>query len=67
MERIYEEGSAQADWEREQQSESRYQREVYSDNQLWEDHQENWVEITEFVGLKKPAGIQLGLPFEEVA
>lgn len=36
-------------------------------NELWQDYQENWVEITEFVGVKKRAGMQLGLPFEEVA
>lgn len=37
------------------------------ENRIWEDYQENWVEITEFVGVKKPAGMQLVLPFEDVA
>ena len=72
---------ASRDWDLEQMAEQKYREEEYRnepsqgevpfaslwDNTLWQDYQENWVEITEFVGVKKPAGMQLGLPFEEVA
>lgn len=68
MEGIYAEGSAERDWEFEARAEARYQREVCTDNRLWEDHEENWVEITEFVGFrKKPLALQLGLFEREVA
>lgn len=76
------EPSAARDWDCEQMAEQKYQQEEYRnepsrgeipfaslwDNTLWQDYQENWVEITEFVGPKKPVGraMQIGL-FDEVA
>jgi hypothetical protein len=61
------------DWEMEQRAERKYHEELYGEpaagNTLWQDYEDNWVEITEFVGLKKPAvsAVQLGLFDEGVA
>jgi hypothetical protein len=73
-----EDSASVRDWEMEQRLERRYEEQQYSDsedrltgepNTLWEDYAENWLEITEFVGLRKPAAhaLQLGLFDEEVA
>lgn len=45
-----------------------YGQQVARANTAWEDFQENWVEITEFVGVRKPIArsMQMGL-FDEVA
>ena len=57
--------------EQDRREEARYRRDIVADEQntAWEDYQENWVEITEFVGARKPAAsaLQMGLPFDEVA
>lgn len=68
------EPSPSRDWDYEQMAERKYQQEEYRNqpeipfNSLWQDYQENWVEITEFVGIKKPVGRAMqGNLFDEVA
>ena len=66
------EPSPSRDWDYEQIAEARYREEEYRNqpepSTAWEDYQANWVEITEFVGIKKPMGrsLQMNL-FDEVA